>query len=586
MTNMNSPPAAHLGQEKPDPVLPSPSSASLSDGNQSTDLPPLEKAQPVFKPTRGFLLAFSSICIITLAAALDATSLSIALPIITEKLKGTAIEAFWSGTSFLLTSAVFQPVIAGLSHVFGRKELMFASIVFFFVGSVVAALAENFTMMLVGRSIQGIGGGGIMSLGEILVTDLVPLAARGAWFGYLGSMWAIGSVTGPLMGGAFAQNISWRWIFWINVPIIAVGTVAIAMFLRLNRTPGELIEKVKNFDWIGSVFFVASSVSFLIPLTWGGIMYEWTSWRTLFPLLIGSVGVIGFGVYEYWLSKRAFDSEGSVLPGNHTEPIIRFTIFNNRTMLITYLETLIHGIVLWSLLYFLPLYYEAVQGYTPIISGVAILPETSFVAPMSVVVGIICAKTGRYRWAIYTGWFLTTMGAGVLILLGPSTSIVSWIFLNFPISIGTGMLFPAMALAIQAAGRQEDAGHAAAFYSFTRVFGQSLGVAIGGVIFQNQIKIKLQGYELLAPLADAYSKDATALVGIIKTMEEGLEKTQLIQAYADALKIIWVVMCALSAVGLVASLATKGYSLNQEHKTLQGFKDKERLADPEKSESE
>lgn len=583
---MNSPPAAHLGQEKPDPVLPSPSSASLSDGNQSTDLPPLEKAQPVFKPTRGFLLAFSSICIITLAAALDATSLSIALPIITEKLKGTAIEAFWSGTSFLLTSAVFQPVIAGLSHVFGRKELMFASIVFFFVGSVVAALAENFTMMLVGRSIQGIGGGGIMSLGEILVTDLVPLAARGAWFGYLGSMWAIGSVTGPLMGGAFAQNISWRWIFWINVPIIAVGTVAIAMFLRLNRTPGELIEKVKNFDWIGSVFFVASSVSFLIPLTWGGIMYEWTSWRTLFPLLIGSVGVIGFGVYEYWLSKRAFDSEGSVLPGNHTEPIIRFTIFNNRTMLITYLETLIHGIVLWSLLYFLPLYYEAVQGYTPIISGVAILPETSFVAPMSVVVGIICAKTGRYRWAIYTGWFLTTMGAGVLILLGPSTSIVSWIFLNFPISIGTGMLFPAMALAIQAAGRQEDAGHAAAFYSFTRVFGQSLGVAIGGVIFQNQIKIKLQGYELLAPLADAYSKDATALVGIIKTMEEGLEKTQLIQAYADALKIIWVVMCALSAVGLVASLATKGYSLNQEHKTLQGFKDKERLADPEKSESE
>lgn len=202
---------------------------------------------------------------------------------------------------------------------------------------------------------------------------------------------------------------------------------------------------------------------------------------------------------------------------------------------------------------------------------------------MSVVVGIICAKTGHYRWAIYIGWLLTTLGAGVLILLGPSTSIVSWIFLNFPISIGTGMLFPAMALAIQAAGRQEDSGHAAAFYSFTRVFGQSLGVAIGGVIFQNQIRLKLLSYELLAPLADAYSKDATALIGVIKAMEDGLEKTQLIQAYADALKMIWVVMCALSAVGLVASLATKGYSLNQEHKTLQGFKEQERLADPEKS---
>src|SRR6187402_174292 len=112
-------------------------------------------------------------------------------------------------------------------------------------------------------------------------------------------------------------------------------------------------------------------------------MYSWTSWHTLFPLLIGVAGVIGFGGYEYWLSTKAFDSEGNVLPGNNVEPIIRFSIFNNRTMLITYLETIIHGIVLWSLLYFLPLYYEAVLGYTPIISGVAILPETSFVARKS-----------------------------------------------------------------------------------------------------------------------------------------------------------------------------------------------------------
>jgi len=201
---------------------------------------PQEEAIPEFKPTRGFVLAFVSICMITLAAALDATSLSIALPIITVKLKGTAIEAFWSGTSFLVTSAVFQPVIAGLSHVFGRKELVLASSLFFAVGSLIAALATNFTMMLVGRSLQwvisswynrkiqtlnfvlrGVGGGGILTLGEIIVTDLVPLSVRGAWFGYLGSMWAIGSVTGPLMGGAFAQNVSWTWIFWyVNVSVI------------------------------------------------------------------------------------------------------------------------------------------------------------------------------------------------------------------------------------------------------------------------------------------------------------------------------------------------------------------------------
>ncbi|PSS12750.1 hypothetical protein M430DRAFT_107574 [Amorphotheca resinae ATCC 22711] len=553
----------------------------IPESKETSTMPALEETNPEFKPGMAFYLAFSSICIVTLAAAFDATSLSIAIPIVTEKLHGTAIEAFWSGTSFLVTSAVFQPVIAGLSHGFGRKQLILASSLFFAVGSILAAVANNFTLMLVGRSIQGIGGGGILTLGEILVTDLVPLAVRGAWFGYLGSMWAIGSVGGPLMGGAFAQNVSWRWIFWINIPIIGTGAVAILLFMKLDRVPGKILAKAQRFDWFGSVGFIASTVSVLIPLTWGGVMYPWDSWRTLVPLLLGVAGLVVFAFYERYLSSKAFDSEGNVLPGNPVEPIIRFSVFSNWSICITYLETLVHGMVLWSLLYYLPLYYEAVKGYTPIISGVAVLPETGFVAPMSVIVGVVCAKTGHYRWAIWIGWVLTTLGSGLLVLLEPHTSIPAWVFLNFPIAIGTGMLFPAMALAIQASSRPQDAGHSAAFFSFMRVFGQSLGVAIGGVIFQNQIKQKLLSYPLLAPLASTYSKDATALVGIIKAMPAGLAKTQLIQAYTDSLKIIWAVMCALSGVALAASLFTRGYTLQQELKTLQGFDDGKRVKDLE-----
>lgn len=139
------------------------------------------------------------------------------------------------------------------------------------------------------------------------------------------------------------------------------------------------------------------------------------------------------------------------------------------------------------------------------------------------------------------------------------------------------MLFPAMGLAIQAAGRQEDAGHSVAFYAFFRVFGQGLGVAVGGVAFQNQIRVKLLAYPLLAGLADEYSKDATSLVHVIKHMEHGVMRDQLVQAYADALKIIWIVMTALGAVGLVASAFTKGYSLDQEHKTKQGYQEAEKM---------
>ncbi|KAB8305027.1 hypothetical protein EYC80_004332 [Monilinia laxa] len=493
-----------------------------------------------FKPTTAFILAFSSICLITLAAALDATSLSIALPIITTKLRGTAIEAFW----------------------------------------------------LVGRSVQGIGGGGILTLGEILVTDLVPLTVRGAYFGYMGmlsvsyfgymgSIWAIGSVGGPLMGGAFAENLSWRWIFWINIPIIVSGAIAIILFLKIKRTPGNLLAKVKRFDWFGSVIFVSSTISFLIPITWGGVMYAWDSWRVLFPLLIGVAGLVAFAFYEKRLSDRAFDSEGELLPGDSLEPIIRFSIFSTWSTMFIYFQTMVHGMVLWSLLYYLPLYYEAVQGYTPIISGVAVLPETSFVAPMSVIIGVLVAKTGRYRWALWSGWVLATFGAGLLYLLEPKTSIVQWAFLNVPISIGTGMLFPAMALGNQAASRPQDAGHAAAFYAFDRVFGQAIGVAIGGVVFQNQIREKLLSYPSLASMATQYSKDATALVEIIKSMDEGLEKTQLKQAYADSLKMIWVVMCTLCGAALITNLFVKRYSLEVEHKTLQGLKEEKRGGDTE-----
>lgn len=192
---------------------------------------------------------------------------------------------------------------------------------------------------------------------------------------------------------------------------------------------------------------------------------------------------------------------------------------------------------------------------------------------MSVIVGVLVAKTGHYRWSLWTGWTLATFGTGLLYLLKPSSSIPQWVFLNFPASMGAGMLFPSMGLGIQAASHPSDAGHAAAFYAFDRVFGQAMGVAIAGVVFQNRIKENLLGYEGLNDMADAYSKDATALVGVIKGMQDGVLKDQLKDAYASALGTVWLVMCALSGAALVSCFLVGGYSLEVEHRTLQGLKE-------------
>ena len=354
------------------------------------------------------------------------------------------------------------------------------------------------------------------------------------------------------------------------MPFVGVGAVMIALFLQLNYKTSSFLEKLRRVDWIGTVLFLASTTGFLIPITWGGVMYPWSSWRTLVPLILCGVGLVGFVIHQEYFAA---------------EPLIRTDVFKSRTAAATYFDTVIHGIVLWSLLYYMPLYYEAVKGFSPILAGVALFPQTFTVAPAAIVVGATIAITGRYRWAIWAGWFLTTLGMGILIYLKVETTTVQWIFMNLVAGLGTGILFPSMAIAVQASSTNENQAYAASMFSFMRAFGQTLGVAIGGVIFQNQMKKKLLTFPLLADKAAEYSKDASGLVQIIKAMPAGDAKHQLLVSYTDALRYVWIVMCALSAVALAASLFTQAFPLDRALETEQGFKEKEKTKDEEKNET-
>jgi hypothetical protein len=340
----------------------------------------------------------------------------------------------------------------------------------------------------------------------------------------------------------------------------------ITLFLKLNYETSSFLAKLRRVDWIGMVLFLGSVTGFLIPITWGGVQYPWDSWRTLVPLLVSAAGIAVFIVHqEFWAP----------------EPLIRTSVFKQTTAAVTYAETVIHGIILWSVLYYLPLYYEAVKGFTPILSGVALFPQTFTVAPAAMAVGAAIAITGKYQWAIWAGWFLTTFGMGLLIMLKTETPTVSWIFLNLVGGVGTGMLFPAMAITVQAAATSADQAYASNMFSFMRAFGQTIGVAIGGVIFQNQMKKKMLTYPLLADKAAEYSNDAAGLVQIIKALPDGDMKTQLKDSYADSLKYIWIVMTVFAALALALSLLTKAYPLDRALETDQGFKEKKRAKDVE-----
>ena len=289
-------------------------------------------------------------------------------------------------------------------------------------------------------------------------------------------------------------------------------------------------------------------------------MYTWSSVRTLVPLLVGVGGLIAFLVYSIFQKG---------------DPLIRRSLFNSPTAIVAYFGTFVHGICVWSILFYMPLYFEVAKNYTPIQSGIGLFPMTFTTAPAAVVVGLIIAKTGRYRPSIWAGWAISTLGLGLLILLKESTSTVSWIFLNLVPGIGLGTLFSAQGFAAQASVTNADLPFAGAMYSFFRAFGQTIGVAISGVIFQNtfQNKILKTSY---AVYANEWSKDASAFVQIVKawanTGTEGEMKQVVIGAYVESLRMVWIVMCALAGLAFVTSLIfTKEIAMSKELETDQGF---------------
>lgn len=254
------------------------------------------------------------------------------------------------------------------------------------------------------------------------------------------------------------------------------------------------------------------------------------------------------------------------------EPLIRIVVFKGGSNAASLAGALLHAMTLWCLLYYEPLYYEAVKGQTPVLAGVSLFPATFTVAPAAFITGLLVSYLGKYRFAIWTGWFLTVLGAGLLCVMDVDTSVVQYVFLNLVSGLGMGILFPATAFPIQAANANKDQAFAVAMYTFMRSFGQAIGVAVGGVIFQNQIARKLRAYPDLAGQATEYSKDASSLVRVIKAMPAGLAKDQLRQGYADSLRTVYAVLCGVAFIGFVLSFFIEEIPLDRALETEQGFR--------------
>ncbi|KAM0752456.1 iron permease [Meredithblackwellia eburnea MCA 4105] len=521
------------------PVLVAPDDAAADSPSES-------QPKKQGKGTR-FWMIFVALCVSCFLSAIDLTAVSTALPTMAADLSGGA-DFTWIGSAYALTSTALIPWTGGLATIFGRRITMMASLIFFAVGSAITGAAPSMNVAIVGRSLQGVGGGEYHRfdfITEIVIVDLVPLAERGAFFGILGATWSIASAIGPPIGGAFANAGQWRWLFYMNIPLCGIALVFVVLFLKIKTPDTTLQEKLEQMDYL-NVVFVAGSTATILGLTWGGSAYPWSSYQVLVPLIIGIMSMVAFIFLEKRFAKY---------------PTIPFQILTNRTSLIGYFTTFLHGIISICTIYYLPVYFQSTKEATALQSGIDLFSLAFTVAPFGIIIGILITVTGHYKIQNLAGWGLMMVGFGLMTLLQANSSKGAWV--GYPIIVGCalGALYAATNFPVLAPLKPSDQALAQAFYGFQRSFGQVFGIAIGSTILQNQLIKKLPA-EFFQTLEGTGSDAglAFAAIPLISKLSEPL-KTQVRVAFADSLRTIWQTSIGLSGLGLIVAVFMKSYKL-------------------------
>ncbi|THG95258.1 hypothetical protein EW026_g6357 [Hermanssonia centrifuga] len=485
-----------------------------------------------------FWLSFLAIITSIFLSALDLTAVATALPTITADLDGGE-DFTWIGSAYSLSSTAFLPLSGALADIFGRKPIMMGSILLFAIGSALAGAAQNINMLIAARTIQGLGGGGIISLTEILTSDLVPLAERGLYQGMLALTWSFAAGIGPPIGGSIAEKASWRWLFYINLPLTGLALILVFFFLHVRTPVGSIKEKLALVDWVGNSIVISGSTLATVGLTFGGVRFPWDSAQVLAPLSIGLALLAAFIFYE---SRRS------------GEATIPWEVMGNRTTVGGYLGTFVHGVTSISIIYYLPVFFQACLGASPIRSGVDMLATALIIAPFALLAGIMVQIMRKYRAVNYLGWIITVVGFGLLSLLKENDAVGKWVGYQIIASVGTGMIFAVTMFPVLASLPVERTASALAFWAFVRAFAQTWGITISSTILQNELKKNLplafvsrfpQGVEI-----------AYAAIPIINGLEEPL-RGEVKEAFASSMSVIWKTMIGIAGIGLLTVLLLK-----------------------------
>ncbi|KAI9300737.1 major facilitator superfamily domain-containing protein [Cunninghamella echinulata] len=350
-------------------------------------------------------MTFIALQITLFLGALDGTIISPCLPKIGTEFNAASITV-WVSTAYVLTFDSFQPIFSKLSDIFGRKWTLVASVGIFLVGSLLCGVAKTMIMLIISRAIAGIGAAGVFAGVFTIVSELIPLEKRGSYQGIINAVFAFASCVGPLIGGLLTDNATWRWAFFINLPIGGIAVLFIIFFFHETIPKASFMSKLKRIDYLGTILILISAILFLLALNMGGTMYPWKSAPVIAPLVLSLVFIIIFAVVE---CKYA------------VEPIFPPYIFKNQSCVAILLTNFFSGIYFFSVVFYLPNYYQVIKGDSAMWSGIRLLPFQLVISFFSTLAGILISKLATFRIFIWSGCFIITLDMGLLSILDVDT---------------------------------------------------------------------------------------------------------------------------------------------------------------------